>query len=190
MSIGTPIRHAPEDLLSMSDGEDYELVDGQLVERDMSMESSWIAGKIHRLLGHFGEDIGLGWAFPEGSGFTCFPTTGTMRRADSAFLTHERLPGGPTDEGYCSVVPNLAVEVVSPNDLAWQVREKVEDWLAARPELLWVVWPASRSIDVYTPSGVTQLGIDDELTAEPVIPTFRWPVRDLFPTTRSPAAKP
>ncbi len=42
-SVATQTQYTPEDLLAMPDGKSYELVGGQLVERKMGMESSWVA---------------------------------------------------------------------------------------------------------------------------------------------------
>ena len=36
------------------------------------------------------------------------------------------------DEGFCSVVPDLVVEVISPNDLAYEVEAKTDEWLASQ----------------------------------------------------------
>ena len=48
--------YTPEDLLSMPDGKNYELVDGHLVERNMSQLSSWVGGRLHRSLDIFVEE--------------------------------------------------------------------------------------------------------------------------------------
>ena len=45
-AVATQTRYTPEDLLAMPDGKNYELVDGQLVERKMGVESSWVAGRV------------------------------------------------------------------------------------------------------------------------------------------------
>ena len=49
-AVATEAQVTPEDLLAMPDGKSYELVDGQLVKRNMGMESSWIAGRLHSRL--------------------------------------------------------------------------------------------------------------------------------------------
>ena len=53
----------------MPDGKNYELIDGQLVERNVSQLSSWVGGRLYRLLDIFVEDHNLGWAWPADLGF-------------------------------------------------------------------------------------------------------------------------
>ena len=68
-----------------------------------------------------------------GVSYRCFPDDpGRVRRADTAFHALERLTAAQAvAEGHCTVVPDLVVEVVSPNDLASDVNQKRAEWLAA-----------------------------------------------------------
>ncbi len=72
--------YSPEDLLRMPDGNRYELVDGELVERPMSAWSSYVAGRVYRLVANFCEPIRLGWTFPEGTSYQCFADAPTKVR--------------------------------------------------------------------------------------------------------------
>jgi Uma2 family endonuclease len=85
-------------------------------------------------------------------------------------------------EGHIRLAPDLAGEVVSPNDLAYEIDEKVEEFLAAGTTLVWVINPATRTVRAHRADrpGVT-LRADDELTGEDVPPGFRCNVADLFP---------
>jgi Uma2 family endonuclease len=79
------------------------------------------------------------------------------------------------------MAPDLAVEVVSPNDRANDVQEKVGEYLAAGTRLVWVLWPRSRSVSVHAGRGVThELGPDEELDGGEVLPGFRVRVANLF----------
>ncbi len=72
--------------------------------------------------------------------------------------------------------------MVSPNDLAAELDEKIEDYLKAGVNLVWVIHPESRTASVYRRDGsVSRLHQDDELSGEEVIPGFRCAVRSLFP---------
>ena len=93
-----------------------------------------------------------------------------------------RLSGGELPKGHVRIPPDLAIEVVSPNDLASDLDEKVEDYQKAGVELVWVIQPESRTVSVYRSDGsVSRLHQDDELSGEEVIPGFRCQVRSLFP---------
>jgi Uma2 family endonuclease len=85
-------------------------------------------------------------------------------------------------EGYITIAPDLVVEVVSPNDLYYEVDRKVEEYLDAGVQLVWVINPDTRSVQVYVPgSGVTRLDDSQELTGRDVLPGFACRVGDLFP---------
>ena len=72
-----------------------------------------------------------------------------MRKPDVSFVRKERLPEGLTSEGYLYIPPDLAVEVVSPNDLAYQVDHKVDEYLNAGVPLVWVINPESRKVFIH-----------------------------------------
>ena len=113
-TVASKTTYTPADLLAMPDEKNYELVDGHLVERNMSALSSWVAGRLHRYLDIHVEEEQLGWAFPEGTGYQCFPAApNKVRKADVSFIRRDRLPADAWTEGYLSIPPDLAVEVVS-----------------------------------------------------------------------------
>jgi Uma2 family endonuclease len=181
MSVAAPPRLTPEDLLALPDHKGYELVDGELVELKISEDSSWIAGEILILLGTYIRGKGLGWVYPEGTAFRCFSDPDRIRRADASFIRRERRPQGPVQVGFTEVAPDLAVEVVSPGDVAYEVENKVQDWLLAGVETVWVVMPPNRSVTVYAQGQKpVKLETQDEITLD-MIPGFRYQVAEFFP---------
>jgi Uma2 family endonuclease len=73
------------------------------------------------------------------------------------------------------------VEVVSPGDTAGEVEEKVQMWLAHGASLVWVIYPATRTVTVYRRDGsATALHDDDLLDGEGVLPSFSFAVSRLF----------
>lgn len=182
-TAATKVRYTPEDLLTMPDGDRYELVDGNLVERPMSFWSSYVAGELHRLIGNHCRANRLGWASPEGTSYQCFPHAPAMvRKPDVSFIRLDRLPvTQATEEGHTTVAPDLAVEVVSPNDVAEDLEQKVLDYLDAGVHLVWVVHPQTHTVRVHRVDGsVSHLREQDELSGEDVLPDFRCRVSDLF----------
>lgn len=179
--------YTPDDLLQMPDGERYELVDGQLVEIDLGAESSWVGGRIFKFLALYEEQRG-GWAFPGDTSFQCFPLAPEMvRRPDAAFVCAGRFEHGQVPQGHIPIAPDLAVEVVSPNDMYTRVEDKVEEYLQAGVRLVWVLNPANRTVRIFKESieGSTQAGPNDELTGGDVLPDFRCRIADLFPPSQS-----
>ena len=123
----------------------------------------------------------LGEVFAAETGFVLRRDPDTVRAPDVAFVSSERLGTGEAPAGFLELAPDLAVEVVSPNDSASDVQSKVEDWLAAGTRLVWVVYPDTRSVTAYRSLHEAEvLSEPDTLEASPVLPDFALPVRDLF----------
>ncbi len=175
--------YTPVDLLTMPDGDRYELVYGQLVEKQLSTWANYVAGRLYRRVDAFAEAKQSGWVLPEGTSFQCFrDAPNRVRRADVSFIQRDRMSlEQATVEGHCSVVPDLTTEVMSPNDVAYKVDKKVQEWLRAGVRLVWVVNPQARTIEVHR---VKELGTilreQDVLDGEDVLPGFRCAVRELF----------
>jgi Uma2 family endonuclease len=82
---------------------------------------------------------------------------------------------------YIPFPPDLAVEVVSPNDSESEIQTKVQEYQIAGVPLMWVVYPETQTVTVYRlNSEVEVLGIDDMLSGEDIIPGFTCPVVDIF----------
>ncbi len=175
--------YTPADLLTMPDGDRYELVDGHLVEQNMSFWSSYVAGRALSRLSIYCETNASGWVVPEGTTYQCFPNHPMrVRKADVSFIRKDRLSvAQATAEGHLTIAPDLAIEVVSPNDLVYEVDLKVQDYLQAGVSLVWVVNPEARGVHVYRLDGsVAVLHEKDDLDGETLLPGFRCRVADLF----------
>jgi Uma2 family endonuclease len=176
----------PEDLLRLPDSVSYELVDGKLVERHLGFESSEIAARIIFLIALFQRDHRLGHLAGTDAGYQCFPDApNKVRKPDVSFVRFGRLPGEKAPKGHCRIPPDLAVEVVSPGDLSYEIEEKVSEYLGAGVPLVWVVHPPTRTVRVHRPPTsprgvVSQLGEADALDGEDVLPGFSCPVKSLF----------
>ncbi len=181
-------RYTPEDLLAMPDGKSYELVNGRLVERKMGAESSRVGGRLFSRLERFCEEHNLGIAWPADNGYQCFPhAPGLVRKPDLSFVKSGRLPGDVAPKGWVRIPPDLAVEVVSPNDSVEELEEKLEDYQKVYVPLVWVIYPERRKARVFRLDGPPiVLAEDDELSGEDIIPGFRCPLREILPR-RAPA---
>jgi Uma2 family endonuclease len=179
----TKTRFTPADLLAMPRDISYELVDGLLVEKPVSVLSSLIAGIIyHMLFGHCLSNR-LGLVLPPETGYQCFPDSpDKVRKPDVSFIRAGRLTREQLmEEGFCSVVPDLAVEVLSPNDLVYVVDQKVREYRRAGVLLTWIVNPETRTVKVYRADRpFAELEENDELSGEEVVPGFRVVIRDIF----------
>ena len=184
MITGTKPVTAEDLFLMMHDdaGKRYELVRGELQE--MPPAGGYhgnVAFAIASIIGaHIrGKDLGEG--FTAETGFVTRRDPDTVRAPDVAFVTKERLAGGRAPDGFVQAAPDLAVEVVSPNDTAAAIHEKVREYFYAGTPLVWVVYPGTRSVTVHrSPGDARTLEPGDILDGEPVFDDFRVPVSDLF----------
>jgi len=176
----------PEELLDLPDGVSFELVDGKLLERNMGMRSSRIAATLVGLITAFLANRRLGFLFGPDAGYQCFKDDPTkVRKPDVSFIKLGRLPGDKEPLGHCPIPPDLAVEVLAPGDLAYEIDQKVAEYLKAGVPLVWVVNPDARTIRIHRPrsstaGNVSQLTDADTLAGEDVLPGFSCLVRDIF----------
>ena len=176
-------RHTPEDLLIMPDAVSYELVDGELMERNMGAVSSWVAGRVLVLLSAVVEGDKLGWVLGADASYQCFgDDLDRVRKPDVSFICRGRLPDEELPQGHVKLAPDLAVEVVSPNDRYLEVQAKVVEYLTAGVRLVWVIDPDNRTVTIRALEAdqPMELREHDELTGGDVLPGFRCRVSDLF----------
>ena len=168
----------------------FEVVDGRLVELPpMGTPSVWITSRIQARLATFAEERGLGVAVAEML-FTLRKTPLLRRRPDVAFVSADRWPlDRPLVEGNgWEVVPELAVEVVSPSDTVDDVIGRIHDFFAAGTATVWLVLPRTRQVYIYDgPGAIRVLGVGDDLDGGALLPGFRCPVATIFPPTAPPA---
>lgn len=160
----------------------FELVDGELVEKNVGAESSYVGGELAFQLKLFCREHGTGWVFPADTGYRCFPDQPKLvRKPDVSFVRTGRLPDGKLPTGDFTIAPDLAVEVVSPNDLYEEVEKKVAEYRSAGVRLIWVISPTARTVLIRRPDGsAAEVGESGELSGEDVVPGFRCRVADLF----------
>ncbi len=173
----------PEQFLELPDQERYELVGGELVELPaMSMEGSAIAALLAWMLNNFALPSKLGVVYDSEASYCCFPNDADqVRRPDVSFIARGRLSQDQFKRGHCVIAPDLAVEIVSPNDSLAEMGVKIEQYLEAGVRLVWLINPLSRTAEEYRPDGPTaHVRRGGTLSAEPVLPGLSIPLSSLF----------
>jgi Uma2 family endonuclease len=106
-----------------------------------------------------------------------------------AFVSYGRWPAAVVArEPAWNVVPDLAVEIVSPTNLAKEIDRKITDYFQAGVRLVWVVYPDSDRVYVYqSPTHVSIMERTDTLAGGEVLPGFRLPIAQLYEAVTKPA---
>jgi Uma2 family endonuclease len=166
----------------------YEVVNGQRVELPpMSIYAIWIASRLHVRLGSFAEEQACGTAVAEGL-FILDPVHDIRRRPDVAFVSAATwsLDRPLPETGDWAIVPDLAVEVVSPNDGFEDVIAKVDEYFQCGVKNVWVILPTLSKVFVFElASSVRLLTVGDTLEGGALLPGFRLNLTELF---KKPAA--
>jgi Uma2 family endonuclease len=172
-----------DDLLNMPDsGMRRELIQGELREMTPTgFEHGCVAGNFSGPLVGYVRDMKLGVVCVSEPGFILATDPDTVRAPDVAFVTRERVASLTNVVRYFPGAPDLAIEVISPNDAYSEVEEKVECWLEAGCRMVVVANPRNRTLKVYrSRAEISLLTIDDSFDGGEVVPGFSLPVRQIF----------
>ncbi len=164
------------------DGQRHELVRGEL--RTMppaGYEHGRATSIFDSSLSHYVRTNELGDVVVGDIGFRLTVNPDTVRAPDVAFVTRERVEAAGRVTGYWPGAPDLAVEIISPNDLYTEVDEKIAEWLEHGTRLVFVVNPRRQTVAVHRPGQpVRVLAGDDVLDGADVVPGWTLPLRELF----------
>jgi Uma2 family endonuclease len=136
-------------------------------------------------VGNFVKQHNLGRVTAAETGYVLYknPVPGgkdTILAPDIGFVSINRAPQ-PFGGKYVPMPPDLAVEVMSPNDSAEEIEEKVNLYLKYGVLMIWVLYPATKTIIIHTPASVKRLTLDDTLDGGDVLPGFKLNVGEIFP---------
>ena len=167
-----------EFLASPQSDEPYELVDGEAVPKFSPKRfHAKTQRALLRLLEDWGEErgeIGVEWSVTlqrRGKAWVPIP--------DLLFVAQERLPDDLGDEP-CPVPPDLAIEIISPDQTFGEMVEKAVDYLAAGVIRVWIVDPRAKSITVFVPDAVPVTHRGDRVLVHPALPGLELTAQQVF----------
>ncbi|MEA2154869.1 MAG: hypothetical protein QOE11_1009 [Solirubrobacteraceae bacterium] len=158
-----------------------ELIEGRLYEMEPAgAEHGRVAMTVGALLFAHVREHGLGICGGE-IGFKLASDPDTVRAPDACFIASGRVPQAGVPTGYWPGPPDLAVEVVSPNDSRSKVEGKALHWLEAGTRAVVVLDPSLRTAAVYrSRQDIRVLADDEPLDLDDVVPGFAPRTGDLF----------
>ncbi len=172
-----------EELLLLPDDEgSHELVKGELRTSTLGgFEHGRVAARIGYLIErHVGQND-FGVVLAAKTGFTLARSPDTVRAPDVAFVRKDCIPPADQQHKFAELGPDLVVEVVSPNDRAAEIEEKVGEYLEAGVRLIWIAHPGTRTVQEYRPSTARRdCTSSDELDGYDVLPGFKCDVAAFF----------
>jgi Uma2 family endonuclease len=172
-----------EVIAEQPDNEDrlLELVDGEIVEKVPTELHSIVSGNIFSELREFVKLRNLGRVVFEVRYRVPGDETNS-RIPDVSFTRAERLLP-VVEKGAVPQLPDLCVEVQSPNDTPKKMRDKAAYYLENGAQLVWLVYPKKRMIEVQYPDGEFDIFTAGEtLTGGDVLPGFTMLVSKAFET--------
>jgi len=178
MTIVTKRVWTDEELMKLKHEGKVELVDGEVIlVTPAGAEQGAISMDLATRLNNFVRRHKLGRVFDAQTGFRPYEN---MRAPDISFVRKERLPE-KLPKGFLRVPPDLAVEVLGPDERVSDYEGKVAEYLSWGVRLVWLVDPNTRTVTVVRANGERQvLGEKDVLTGEDVVPGFKIRVRKIF----------
>jgi Uma2 family endonuclease len=174
------------DVATVAEDELYEIVNGRRIKvAPMSAYAAKVASRLSRKLGDLADDRGLGEVIVEGLfRIPLDEDRKRNRRPDVAFVSFERWPAAkpqPQRDNAWDVVPDLAIEVISPTDSFEDVMAKVAEYFRGGVRLVWVVLPVVRRILVFdSPTAIRVVTDTESLDGAEVVPGFLLPLANLL----------
>jgi len=186
MSLQTQI-YTVDDLWILShqdkfQGNKLELIDGELKVHPVGREHGRVTLRLGSRMNVYVETHNLGEVTVEVGHYT---SPKTALSPDVAFTSKARLPDDSVT-GFVNQMPDLAVEVKSPSNTYEELHEKVVIYLKNGSHMVWVVYPKTQTIGVYTPPDnpespqLKTLGVDDTLSGGDILPDFTLHVAEIF----------
>jgi Uma2 family endonuclease len=182
--MSTVTRYTADELLRMpDDGYRYELVRGELIKMSPAgFLHGAIIARLTARVEQYVEQHNLGFVTGAETGYLIEQHPDTVRAPDIGFVSRERIEETGLPRAFYPGAPDLAVEVVSPNDTAAEVDDKAQAWLAGGTQLVWNVQPITRIVEIYRPArDIEVVTAEGVLTGEAVLPGFTCPVSEIFP---------
>jgi len=156
----------------------FELIDGEIVEKVPTEEHGFLASLLSGEIYIYLKQNPIGRVAVEPR-HKLPEDEHNARMPDIAFTSSERaLP--IVTSGAVPQMPDLAIEIQSPDDAVLKMREKALYYLTHGARLVWLIFPRKQQIEVHTADDISVMTVGDTLNGGDVLPGFNLPVKDIF----------
>jgi Uma2 family endonuclease len=163
----------------------YEIIDGVVSKLPMSIQNDFLANRLLIELGTSVRSSNFGMVVHKMLFDLPLPGRVRRRRPDIAFVSFSRWPAErpiPADLNYWPVVPDLAVDFVSPAEEIRDSMDKLRDYFEAGVRQAWLVHPSPRVVQVFqSKTSVRVLREPEEIDGGDILPGIRIPVAAMLP---------
>lgn len=178
-SVFVRMKATVQDLLNLpEDGYRYEMIGGVIIRMPPPQEEhGQISSLVNEVLAPYCRAQKMRSKLVADIGYLLVGAD-TVLAPDVSIMQQPRAPG----ETYATVAPLLAVEIASPSQSRPYLQDKAEAFLEAGTRMVWVIWPDTRTVDVWTGMNhVAHIQMRDTLDGAAILPGFTCPVADIFP---------
>jgi Uma2 family endonuclease len=155
----------------------FELIHGEIVEKMPTEEHGYIAALLITILNNFVLPRKLGIVAVEAR----HRAPGDAHNARMPDVSFSAGPRPLVKEGVVPRMPDLVIEIQSPDDAIKAMREKAAYYLAHGTRLVWLVFPRKRYVEVYCPGEEMEIAFGaDMLDGRDVLPGFTLSVAAIF----------
>jgi Uma2 family endonuclease len=177
MATKTPMTVAEFAQMSPPETEHYELVEGELIPLPGATPThGLICENVSLFIGVYFRENRIGKVLSE---VDCRVADDTVRRPDRSIFLSARLQHIDPGKVPIPFAPDIAVEVLSPAEIAIDVNRKINDYLTAGSTEVWILDYENSEVFVHTKSGIRLLAENCALES-PLLPGFAVQVSDLL----------
>ena len=178
VGIGTKL--TLEEFLALPDGDVYyEFVDGEAIPKvSPKYFHSTLQFALCRLIGVWCKSRGR--VLPEWAILLKRLGKDWAPVPDLTYISYERLPKNWRRNEACPAIPELVIEIISPDQSMKEFEEKAKDYLAAGVPRVWVVDPELILIRSFFPDGSSQVYTDNMPIVDELLPGLELTTRRIF----------
>ncbi|MFZ1029424.1 MAG: Uma2 family endonuclease [Limnoraphis robusta] len=157
----------------------YELINGEAVPKMAPKRfHSRLTGTLYTLLTEWCKnqgEVGIEWAVvlkKNNRDWVPIP--------DLLYISYNRLPLERFEDEACPVPPELAIEIISPDQTFGEMSEKAIDYLNAGVSRVWVVDPKAKTITIFYPDAPPQTKRDEGILSDNLLEELSFTAQDIF----------